>query len=187
MARRANLELWSVDECHFQQHGSRCRMWVPPEDKDPILLHAPTRKSVACFGQSAHWAVRAQDLQGVQCPNLPVFPHAVAALSTARPPHDPHPRQRSLSSCGDPGFLPSPTRCIHETAVSSTLQPAARADRAGLETNSTASNAQPLFPYTRRSTPSRQCLLQSLASTKCDLAKIMLHHTMMLHYLRRFV
>jgi transposase len=25
-------------------------MWVPPEIKDPILLHAPTRKSVACFG-----------------------------------------------------------------------------------------------------------------------------------------
>lgn len=25
-------------------------MWVPPENKDPILLHAPTRKSVACFG-----------------------------------------------------------------------------------------------------------------------------------------
>jgi transposase len=25
-------------------------MWVPPEDKDPILLHAPTRKSVALFG-----------------------------------------------------------------------------------------------------------------------------------------
>jgi len=25
-------------------------MWVPPEDADPILLHAPTRKSVALFG-----------------------------------------------------------------------------------------------------------------------------------------
>lgn len=25
-------------------------MWVPPEDKDPILLHAPTRKSISCFG-----------------------------------------------------------------------------------------------------------------------------------------
>ena len=26
-------------------------MWVAPEDKDPILLHAPTRRSpVACFG-----------------------------------------------------------------------------------------------------------------------------------------
>ncbi len=25
-------------------------MWVPPEIKDPVLLHAPTRKSIACFG-----------------------------------------------------------------------------------------------------------------------------------------
>lgn len=25
-------------------------MWVPPEDKDPILLHHPTRKSVGYFG-----------------------------------------------------------------------------------------------------------------------------------------
>jgi transposase len=25
-------------------------MWVAPEIKDPILVHAPTRKSVACFG-----------------------------------------------------------------------------------------------------------------------------------------
>lgn len=25
-------------------------MWVAPEDRDPIVLHAPTRKSVACFG-----------------------------------------------------------------------------------------------------------------------------------------
>jgi transposase len=25
-------------------------MWVPPEVRDPVLLHAPTRKSTACFG-----------------------------------------------------------------------------------------------------------------------------------------
>lgn len=25
-------------------------MWVPPEDKDPVVIHAPTRKSIACFG-----------------------------------------------------------------------------------------------------------------------------------------
>jgi transposase len=31
-------------------------MWVPPEDADPVLLHAPTRKSVALFG-----AVRIDD------------------------------------------------------------------------------------------------------------------------------
>jgi hypothetical protein len=25
-------------------------MWVPPEEKDPVLLHASTRKSIALFG-----------------------------------------------------------------------------------------------------------------------------------------
>ena len=45
-----------MDEVHFQQHGSRCRMWVPPEVKDPVCLHHPTRKSVGFFG-----AVRLRD------------------------------------------------------------------------------------------------------------------------------
>ena len=48
--------MWALDEVHFQQHGSRCRMWVPPETKDPILYHHPTRKSVGYFG-----AVRLDD------------------------------------------------------------------------------------------------------------------------------
>ena len=39
-----------MDECHFQQHGSRIRMWVPPEHIDPVQLLAPTRKSIALFG-----------------------------------------------------------------------------------------------------------------------------------------
>lgn len=43
------VDLWATDEVHFQQHGSRCRMWIPPETKDPVLLHAPTRKSVGYF------------------------------------------------------------------------------------------------------------------------------------------
>src|SRR5258708_34546879 len=46
----ANVDLWATDEVHFQQHGSRCRMWIPPKIKDPVLLHAPTRKSVGYFG-----------------------------------------------------------------------------------------------------------------------------------------
>ena len=50
MARNDEIDLWSLGECHFQQHGSRCRMWIPPEDKDPVVLHAPTRKSAALFG-----------------------------------------------------------------------------------------------------------------------------------------
>lgn len=31
-------------------------MWIPPETKDPVLLHHPTRKSVGYFG-----AVRLRD------------------------------------------------------------------------------------------------------------------------------
>ncbi|MBI4383411.1 MAG: IS630 family transposase [Nitrospinae bacterium] len=50
LAKKKDVELWNIDECHFQQHGTRTRMWVPPEIKDPVLWHAPVRKSVACFG-----------------------------------------------------------------------------------------------------------------------------------------
>ncbi len=52
-----------MDEVHFQQHGSRCRMWVPPEVDDPICLHAPTRKSISYFG-----AVRLSDGKLVMSP-----------------------------------------------------------------------------------------------------------------------
>lgn len=45
-----------MDEVRFQQYGSRCRMWVPPEIQDPVLLHHPTRKSVGYWG-----AVRLRD------------------------------------------------------------------------------------------------------------------------------
>jgi transposase len=56
LAADPTVELWALDEVHFCQHGSRCRMWVPPEDKDPICLHHPTRKSIGYFG-----AVRLSD------------------------------------------------------------------------------------------------------------------------------
>lgn len=44
------MELWSLDEYHYQQQGTSYQMWVPPEDKDPLLLHAPTCRSIACVG-----------------------------------------------------------------------------------------------------------------------------------------
>ena len=53
-----------MDEVHFQQHGSRCRMWVPPEVTDPVCRHAPTRKSISYFG-----AVRLRD--GKLCTSQP--------------------------------------------------------------------------------------------------------------------
>lgn len=50
IATRDDMDIWFEDECHFQQHGSRCAMWVSPENIDPIVLHAPTRKQVGVFG-----------------------------------------------------------------------------------------------------------------------------------------
>ena len=50
------MDVWSLDEVHFQQYGSRCRLWVPPEIRDPVLRHYPGRKSVGYFG-----AVRLRD------------------------------------------------------------------------------------------------------------------------------
>ncbi len=51
-----NVDVWAIDEVHFQQYGSRCLMWIPPEETDPVLQHHPTRKSVGYFG-----AVRLRD------------------------------------------------------------------------------------------------------------------------------
>lgn len=50
------VDVWAIDEVHFQQHGSRCLMWIPPEETDPVLQHHPTRKGVGYFG-----AVRLRD------------------------------------------------------------------------------------------------------------------------------
>ncbi len=56
LARSEGVDLWAMDEVDFQQHGTRCRMWIPPESADPVLLYHPTRRSVGYFG-----AVRLRD------------------------------------------------------------------------------------------------------------------------------
>lgn len=33
MIANDNIDVWSLDEVHFPQYGSRCQMWVPPEVK----------------------------------------------------------------------------------------------------------------------------------------------------------
>lgn len=45
-----------MDQVHFQQYGSRCRMWIPPDIADPVARHYPGRKSMGYFG-----AVRLRD------------------------------------------------------------------------------------------------------------------------------
>jgi len=56
LARDKTVDLWAIDEVRFEQHGTVCRMWVPPEIKDPVLLHHPTRDGIRYFG-----AVRIRD------------------------------------------------------------------------------------------------------------------------------
>jgi hypothetical protein len=56
LAQDETVDLWALDEVHFQLHGSRCRMWIPPDTKDPVTVHNPTRESVGYFG-----AVRIRD------------------------------------------------------------------------------------------------------------------------------
>ena len=48
--KRGDTDIWSLDECHFYQHGTTLAMWVPPEDADSTVLQYPTRKGVSIFG-----------------------------------------------------------------------------------------------------------------------------------------
>lgn len=56
LAQDARFDLWALDEVRFEQHGSACRMGVPPEVTDPVLPHHPTRKGIGYLG-----AVRIRD------------------------------------------------------------------------------------------------------------------------------
>jgi hypothetical protein len=84
-----NVDLWAIDEVHFQQYGSRCQMWIPPATKDPFLLHHPTRRSVGYFG-----AVRLRngkfffhrETEKFNGATLFAFLKALYRVSTAGPP-----------------------------------------------------------------------------------------------------
>ena len=51
----AAVDLGATNEVHFLRHSSRCRMGVPPETKDPVLLHHPTRRSVVVPTDNARY------------------------------------------------------------------------------------------------------------------------------------
>ena len=51
------VDLWALDEVHFAiRHEAALLTRVPPETKDPVVYHHPTRRSVGYFG-----AVRLRD------------------------------------------------------------------------------------------------------------------------------
>ena len=43
-------EIWSTDECHFHQHGSHCRVWIPKENINPMVFQEPNRFKISVFG-----------------------------------------------------------------------------------------------------------------------------------------
>src|SRR5665811_1038037 len=96
------VDLWATDEVHFQQHGSRCQMWIPPETKDPVAA----RSHAAQRGILRRCALARRE--------IPVLPGSrqiqwrdLLCVHEKSPPHQ-HPnrapsgchhRQREISSC----------------------------------------------------------------------------------------
>jgi len=56
MVKDPDVELWAIDEVIFRLHGTTCKMWVAPENVNPVVYHNPVRKSVKYYG-----AVRLRD------------------------------------------------------------------------------------------------------------------------------
>jgi hypothetical protein len=127
-------------------------MWVPPENKDPILLHAPTRKSIACFGavnlRTGKFVRRmctvfnAQTFEGflrLLLRHQMRRRRMILVLDNARYHH---------------AVLLGPFLRQHAPRlslfVSAALQSPARPNRAGVEVDPAPGHSQPLLPYPRR-------------------------------------
>ena len=46
MMQGPEIELWAMDEVTLHLYGTTCKMWIAPEDSDPVVYHNPIRKSV---------------------------------------------------------------------------------------------------------------------------------------------
>ena len=147
--RDDQVELWALDEVHFQQQGSRCRMWVPPETRDPVVFHHPTRKSVGYFA-----AVRIRDGRflfrretgsfngDTFCTLLKDFRSATAH---AHGPGHRHQRQRRLPPFPVAHRVEDRSDAPIRTELLAALQSGVESDRASLETDLAAVPSQSVF------------------------------------------
>ena len=173
LAKRRVVELWSVDECHFQQHGTRCRMWVPPEIKDPVILHAPTRKSVACFGAvSLHTGKFVRSMCAEF--NAATFETFLKTLLRHRSRDK---RMYCAGQCQVPSRGPAPalasktSRRAHR-AVSAAVQSAAGPHRARLEVGPPHGDAQPVLRHLGRRADRRLNVLRPLEKPNSVLRRL---------------
>ena len=168
---------------HFQRHDSRCRMWVPPEDKDPVLRHTPRPPVDRLLrrGGPTHRRVRPLPLAGVQHRRVREVPssHAPSPLPGTQDCH--RRRQRPPPPRQDAEALPPATRRSPRTAVPPALQPPPRTNRKSLEDRAAIRHPQPLLQ--RPANTSRRGLVafRSMKTSQCHSS------TIMRHYLRRLV
>ncbi len=173
------VELWSLDERHFQQHGMRTYMWVPPETRDPVLRHAPTRKSGACFG-------------AVQC-------RRGKLVTVMNPKFDAITFEtflRQLLRHRSPGrrmvILPDNAKYHHASLLKTLLRKhrrrlkllflppcksAAQSHRASLEAQATAGDTQPILRNARRTVAGCHGALRSVGAAQSTVGKAMRHHS----------
>ena len=50
MIKNPKIEVWVQDEVFFKLFGTTCKMWIPPEDSDPFVLHNSGREHIKYFG-----------------------------------------------------------------------------------------------------------------------------------------
>jgi hypothetical protein len=128
-----------------------------------------------------HRQVHSIDDGDLQRRHLPGLSPETAPTSLARQTHGRRAGQRPLSPRHSVKAAASEISPSALATVSSALQPAARSDRARLETGTTACYPQPLLCDTHRSDRSHSSMLRSLATTElCTPAS-------MLYYLSRHV
>jgi hypothetical protein len=143
-------------------------MWVPPEVKDPILRHAPTRKSIACFG-----AVSLATGQFVRMTS-PIFNAVTFRTFLGRLLRQQTPGRKMIvvldnaryhhaKRLGD--FLRHHAKRL-QLLFLPPLQSATGSDRARVETDPAPGNPQLLLRHAQGSDQSSECLLRSLASTQ---------------------
>jgi hypothetical protein len=130
-----------MDEVHFQQYGSRCRMWVPPETKDPVLLHHPGRKSVGYFGavrlRDGKFAHRRKE-DKFNAETFFVFLNYLQRITAPSPRIDNTKYHHAK---------------LHKewrkdfSGVSPPIQPGSQSNRKCLEAHAAAGHSQQIFPY----------------------------------------
>ena len=151
------VDLWALDEVHFQQQGSRCRMWVPPEIKDPVVYHHPTRKSVGyfaavrletvrletascCFVASPEDSMATASGSSSNCSERPARSPAAACWPSATTRNTIDPNCTWIGASGN-----SPIRLGLLAALQSRTEP----DRKGLEAHPSIVPPQPLLWLSR--------------------------------------